>query len=88
MVARLLARLPDFIFQPIKIISNFKKPDLGGDPNDGEIKMDLMDSKNVNNRIKKRSVVIAVIAHLYFAFFTLGISLILLLLAGFNRHSA
>ena len=39
--------------------------------------MDLMDSKNVNNRIKKRSIAIAIIAHLYLAAFTFGISLIL-----------
>ncbi|MDG1819617.1 MAG: hypothetical protein P8H31_07275 [Porticoccaceae bacterium] len=45
--------------------------------------MDLMDSKNVNNRIKKRSIAIAVIAHLYLAVFTLGVSLILLLIIGF-----
>ena len=45
--------------------------------------MDLMDSKNVNNRIKKRSIAIAVIAHLYLAVFTLGVSLVLLLIIGF-----
>lgn len=45
--------------------------------------MDLMDSKNVNNRIKKRSIAIAIIFHLYLAIFTLGMSLILLLLVGF-----
>ena len=45
--------------------------------------MDLMDSKNVNNRIKKRSIAIAIIAHLYLAAFTFGISLIFLLVAGF-----
>jgi len=45
--------------------------------------MDLMDSKNINNRIKKRSIAIAIIVHLYLAVFTFGISLILLLLIGF-----
>ena len=45
--------------------------------------MDLMDSKNVNNRIKKRSIAIAIFAHLYLAVFTFGVSLILLLLVGF-----
>jgi hypothetical protein len=48
-----------------------------------KIKMDLMDSKNVNNRIKKRSIAIAIFAHLYLAIFTFGVSLILLLLVGF-----
>ena len=45
--------------------------------------MDLMDSKNVNNRIKKRSIVIAIIVHLYLGIFTFGVSLVLLLLVGF-----
>jgi hypothetical protein len=44
--------------------------------------MDLMDSKSVNNRIKKRSMAIAIIVHFQLAMITAGISLIVLLVAG------
>mgnify|MGYP001564830803 FL=1 len=45
--------------------------------------MDLINSQNINNRIKKRTVAIAVIMHLYLAIFTFGLSLLLLTIAGF-----
>ena len=45
--------------------------------------MDLINSQNINNRIKKRTVAIAVIMHLYLAIFTFGLSLLLLAIAGF-----
>ncbi len=40
--------------------------------------MDLLDSKNVNNRIKKRSIGLAVLIHLYLTIGSLGIWLIIL----------
>ncbi len=45
--------------------------------------MDLLDSQNVKNRIKKRSIAVAIIAHLYLAIFTFGVSLVLSVIAGF-----
>jgi hypothetical protein len=45
--------------------------------------MDLINSQNINNRIKKRTIAIAVIMHLYLAIFTFGLSLLLLAIAGF-----
>jgi hypothetical protein len=44
--------------------------------------MDLLDSKNVNNRIKKRSIAIAVLVHLYLTLGTLGVWLIILTIFG------
>ena len=44
--------------------------------------MDLLDSKNVTNRIRKRTVALAVFVHLYLTVFTLGIWLILLTVFG------
>ena len=45
--------------------------------------MDLLDSKNVNNRIKKRTIALVIVIHLYAAVFIMGFSLLLLLLVGF-----
>ena len=49
--------------------------------------MELLDSCKINNRIKVRSVVIATIIHLYLATFTLGISLVLLLITALITNS-
>ena len=49
--------------------------------------MDLLDSKNVNNRIKKRTVVTAVLVHLYLTIITLGFWLIPLTLFGISTSS-
>lgn len=40
--------------------------------------MDLLDSKNVNNRIRKRTIALAIVVHLYLTVFTLGVWIILL----------
>ena len=50
--------------------------------------MDLLDSKNVTNRIRKRTVALAVFVHLYLTVFTLGIWLILLTVFGPCRVGA
>ncbi|WP_088329402.1 hypothetical protein [Lacimicrobium sp. SS2-24] len=44
--------------------------------------MDLLDSGNVKNRVKLRSVAVATLIHLSLAAFTLGLSLLLLLIFG------
>ena len=44
--------------------------------------MDLLDSKNINNRIKKRTVAVAIVVHLYLTLFTLGFWLIFLTVCG------
>jgi hypothetical protein len=44
--------------------------------------MDLLDSKNVNNRVKKRSIAIACLVHLYLILGTLGIWIIVLAVFG------
>jgi len=44
--------------------------------------MDLLDSKNINNRIKKRTVGVAIVVHLYLTLFTLGFWLIFLTVCG------
>ncbi len=44
--------------------------------------MDLLNSKNVNNRIRKRTIGLAIIVHLYLTVFTLGIWLIFLTVFG------
>lgn len=44
--------------------------------------MDLLNSHTVKNRIKKRTVALAIIIHLYVALFSFGISLLLLLIVG------
>ena len=49
--------------------------------------MDLLDSKNVNNRIKKRTVATAVLVHLYLTLITLGFWLIPLTLFGIITSS-
>ncbi|WP_100635310.1 hypothetical protein [Marinomonas sp. ef1] len=49
--------------------------------------MDLFNSGKVRNRIKVRSVILALIVHACLAFFTLGISLILLLIIGLITNS-
>ena len=49
--------------------------------------MDLLDSKNVNNRIKKRTVATAVLVHLYLTIVTLGFWLIPLTLFGIVTSS-
>jgi hypothetical protein len=47
-----------------------------------QLKMDLINSKNINNRIKKRTIFVAIIAHIILAILTFGISLIFLAIAG------
>lgn len=49
--------------------------------------MDLLDSQNVNNRIKKRTVATAVLVHLYLTLITLGLWLIPLTLFGIITSS-
>lgn len=49
--------------------------------------MDLLNSGKVKNRIKVRSVILALIVHTYLAFFTLGISLIFFLIIGLVTNS-
>ena len=44
--------------------------------------MDLVNSGNINNRIKKRTIAIAIITHLILALLTYGVSLALLVVAG------
>jgi len=39
--------------------------------------MELTNSKNIHNRIKKRTVAMAVITHIYLAIITFGASLLL-----------
>jgi hypothetical protein len=44
--------------------------------------MDLVNSGNINNRIKKRTIAIAIMTHLILALLTYGVSLALLVVAG------
>lgn len=44
--------------------------------------MDFANSKNINNRIKKTTIIIAVISHIILAIVTLGLSLLLLAIVG------
>jgi len=46
------------------------------------IKMELSDSKTIKNHVKVRSVITALVVHAYLAVFTVGISLVLLLIIG------
>jgi hypothetical protein len=45
--------------------------------------MELTNSKNIHNRIKKRTVAMAVITHIYLAIITVGGSLLLLAISGY-----
>lgn len=45
--------------------------------------MELTNSKNIHNRIKKRTVAMAVITHIYLAIITFGTSLLLLAISGY-----
>jgi len=44
--------------------------------------MDLINSKNITNRIKKSSISSAIVAHAVLALMTLGLSLLLLGITG------
>lgn len=44
--------------------------------------MSMLDSQNIQNKIKARSVIIAVVVHIFLAAITFGISLVLLLIFG------
>lgn len=53
----------------------------------GDNKMNIIDSGNVKNSVRARSVIVALIVHIYLAVFTLGVSLIILLIIGLITNS-
>lgn len=44
--------------------------------------MDILNSNKVTNKVRKRTIIIALVTHLYLAVFTFGISLVLLAVTG------